>query len=441
MIPCRPGPAGPRELPDQRRARPVVGRAPIDGGVEAHMRPVLPARAWLPATIALSLAAALATAAPVAAQAEPVETAGPSPQAPSRPDRLTVVATYPVVMADPGGEARFSLRVTSPRDERVDLVVEGLPAGFEGTFRGGNATVGSVFTDAEEPPALELRVNVPDAAVAGTHGAVVVAASATERVELPVDVVVADLSGGVVSLETEFRALRGDADNTFTFNLDLRNDTAQDIDFTVAIEGPAGWDVHVRPVGTELAATTPVSAGSTEDLRASITPPRRADAGVYPIVVRASGGGHDAELELSVEITGSYAMTLTTPDGRLNTTAQAGTAARFDLLVVNEGTAPLVDVSFDARTPTGWEVTFEPEVVELVAAGGTATAAAVITPAGESVAGDYVVTIMVDTDEADDQIEVRATVETSTLWGAVALAIIALVLIGLALVFRRYGRR
>lgn len=388
----------------------------------------------------LALAALAGSVMPVAAQ-QPSPTVSAEPVTSAEPARLSIVATYPSIVVDPGTEARFSLVVTGPGEERVDLAVDGLPEDFEAVFRGGNTTVRSVSTGGEEPPSLELRVSVPEAAPPASHPFVVTGTAPSGTVELPLELAIADLSGGTVSLTTEFRALRGDAEATFSFDLDLANDTAQDIDFTVTGEGPAGWEVEVRPVGKDLAATTPVTAGSKEDLRVSVTPARRAEAGVHPILVRASGGGHEVEVALSVEITGSYGMAVTTGDGRLNTTATAGSAARFEVMILNEGTAPLIDVTLDSRSPIGWEVIFEPEAIEMVEPGGSAVVTAVITPADNAVAGDYVVTLMADNDEVDDRIEVRVTVETSTLWGLGALAVIVVVLLGLGLVFRRYGRR
>ena len=86
-------------------------------------------------------------------------------------------------------------------------------------------------------------------------------------------------------------------------------------------------------------------------------------------------------------------------------------------------------------------MTFEPEEVPTVPAGETVDIIATITPAGNAVAGDYVVTIDASSEDADDEIAVRTTVETSTIWGVVGIALIGLVLLGLAIVFRRYGRR
>ena len=64
-----------------------------------------------------------------------------------------------------------------------------------------------------------------------------------------------------------------------------------------------------------------------------------------------------------------------------------------------------------------------------------------ITPASDAVAGDYQVTLTVRGGTATDSINVRTTVNTSTLWGYVGIGLIALVVIALLLVFRRYGRR
>ena len=37
--------------------------------------------------------------------------------------------------------------------------------------------------------------------------------------------------------------------------------------------------------------------------------------------------------------------------------------------------------------------------------------------------------------------DIRVTIQTSALWGAIGIGLIAIILIGLWLVFRRFGRR
>jgi len=98
-------------------------------------------------------------------------------------------------------------------------------------------------------------------------------------------------------------------------------------------------------------------------------------------------------------------------------------------------------VKLTASTPKGWNVTFDPEVVPAIDPSGTVQVQALVTPAGNAVAGDYAVTVKAATDAASDDLQLRTTVETSALWGVAAFGIIALAGTGLLLVFRRYGRR
>ena len=62
-----------------------------------------------------------------------------------------------------------------------------------------------------------------------------------------------------------------------------------------------------------------------------------------------------------MDITGSFSMTLTTPDQRLNAEVSAGSSTPVTLVVTNTGTAPLSGVTVTASPPQGWQVTFEPD--------------------------------------------------------------------------------
>ncbi|MGH8875091.1 MAG: NEW3 domain-containing protein, partial [Acidimicrobiia bacterium] len=150
---------------------------------------------------------------------------------------------------------------------------------------------------------------------------------------------------------------------------------------------------------------------------------------------------HDLGSDLLVELTGTFDIILQTQDQRLNAEVTAGAPSELALLVGNPGTAPLTAVSLDATAPSGWEVTFAPESIDAIPPGETAQVTAAITPSPEAVAGDYRITFRSSVDQATDTIEIRATVSPSALWGLVGVGVIALTLAGLAMVFRRFGRR
>jgi len=358
-----------------------------------------------------------------------------------RPAALTLSTTYPAIITTPGNEATFPLSVEGPIDERVDLGVAKVPDGFDVSFRGGDENVSSVFTSGTADPPLELRVRVPDGAAAGTTDMVISASSASGEATLPIDVVVAGEDSGNVSLTASYPVLSGDSASTFDFDLKLRNDTPRDIVFGLQGSGPDGWTVDVRPSSSDKASTALVNAGASTNIKVSATPSRFAAAGRYLLDIVAEGEGETADAQLGVEVTGSYELGLDTVDGRLNDSVAAGESGPVDLVVTNSGTAPLTNVALSAKTPTGWDVTFVPDTVASVDPASAVQVQAQVTPAGNAVAGDYALTISAAAAEARDDLQLRTTVETSSWWGAAAIAIIAVALGGLFLVFRRYGRR
>ncbi len=368
----------------------------------------------------------------------------PAPTPGAAPTQLTVTTTYPSVAVDPGGTASFPIQVTSPDVERVDLTVTGAPEGFDTSFRGGGSIVNSVTTTGtSEAPELELEVDVPEGTAAGPSQLTVQATAPSGQATMTIDVVVEDISGGAVTLTSDVVGQQGSSTTTFTFNLRLENDTAQELTFTFEGQGPDGWTVEAGPSGQAQAASVVVGPGDTENLTATVDPDPAAVAGDYPIVVTATSGDYSAQAQLVVRITGSYSFTMSSVDGRLNTSATAGQVTTYQVRIDNTGSADLLNVQLTASPPTGWTATWDTPTIDVVPVGGTAQATVSITPSTSAIAGDYIVTLTARADDVSDSetIQLRTTVETSSIWGFVGIALIVLVLIGLFLVFRRFGRR
>jgi uncharacterized membrane protein len=199
--------------------------------------------------------------------------------------------------------------------------------------------------------------------------------------------------------------------------------------------------VDAKVTSEAQAASAIVKAGGTTSIQVTAKAPEGAAADTYPITVDASSGDKTAHADLSVEITGSYKLTLTTPDGRLSANASAGSVTDLSLLLQNTGTAAIPDVKLAATAPTGWTVTFEPDTVSVPVGADGVQVTAHLTPSGNAIAGDYVTTFKATADVASATAEMRMTIETSLLWGIVGVGLIVLVLAGLWWTFRRYGRR
>lgn len=358
-------------------------------------------------------------------------------------DGLEVTTPFPAVVVAPGSDVSFDLAVSSVRTAVVDLELSGVPDGWTASLRGGGNVVDAVSVTPDEPGEVRLDVDVPADAAASTATLRVTASGGGARDVLPVSIRVDAAAAGDVSLTTSTPVLTGSSDATFSFDLQFQNDTPQDVTLSVAATGPAGWDVTAALTGETQAASTVVEAGASQNVTVTVNAAPDAAAGQYPISVEATAGERTVAADLGIEITGSYSMVLSTPNDLLSASGSAGAATTQTFTITNTGTAPLSEVTIESTPPSGWEVTFDPESVLVIAPNDAATITATITPSGEAVAGDYVVSFSAKAAEsgATDEAQIRFTVETSPLWALVGLGIIALILAGLFYVFRTYGRR
>jgi uncharacterized membrane protein len=357
-------------------------------------------------------------------------------------DTVTLTTPYPAVVADPGGSVRFSIAIDADRAGTVALEATGAPTGWTTSFRGGGSLVSAAYVDGSKPATVDLEVKVPSDATAGpAHLAVRATQRGGGSATLPLEVRVSDTSSGGVTLEAQYPTLKGPSGATYRFDLTLSNQTSQQQTFALQASGPTGWTVDARPTSSTQAATAVVDAGSTTQVQVSADAPADATAGSFAIAVEAVGGPEVARADLTVEIVGSYTLDVTTPDGRLNADVTAGSASPVTFEVRNTGSAPLAGVAMSATPPQGWKVTFDPALIEAIAPSDSATVTAEVTAADDAIAGDYVLTVAAKSDQASGQADIRTTVQTSPLWGFVGIAAIALVLVGLFLVFQRFGRR
>src|SRR5680860_1875624 len=216
--------------------------------------------------------AVLAVAAVVLPLAAPVQAS----------DGTEITTPYPAVAVEPGETVTFALTVTAPTPRRVDLAVSQLPDGWTATLRGGGLVIDSVMTDPETAPEVQLDVDVPPDASQGVYAAEVLATAAGVPHPLPLQLRVAEAVGGDVTLTAEFPSLQGAADATFSFDLELANNTAEEQTFNLEAAGPEGWQVTATPSQEERAATATVPAGNTATIQVEADPPDTVTAGTYP---------------------------------------------------------------------------------------------------------------------------------------------------------------
>ena len=355
---------------------------------------------------------------------------------------LSVTTPYPSVSVAPGSKVTFPISVSGSASQQIAVSVTGAPTGWKATLRGGGYVVNGIQTDETGKATLSLEVDVPAAATDGVSHLTVAAAAGGVTVALPLTITVSGSMAGDVTMTSDVPSLQGSSSSSFTFNLTLTNDSAEDLTFAVTTTGPTGWDVSATLTGQSQAASAVVKAGSTAAVSVTAKPPSGVAPDTYPIGVRATVGARTIDAQLTVKVTGTNAMTVTTPDQRLSNSGSAGGSITQQLVIRNDGTQPLQQVVVSATAPTDWKVTFSPsDTIASVAANQSQTITATLVPSNDAIAGDYVVTYSARTADANGTVDIRMTIETSPLFGFVGLALIALVLFGLWWVFQRYGRR
>jgi uncharacterized membrane protein len=353
---------------------------------------------------------------------------------------LTMTTPYPSVTVSPGSQVAFDLSIKTSNSARVDLSLSGVPSTWTAGLHGGGFVVGAVQTNGTDATTVRLDIDVPEDA-SGSTRITVSANDGASTVTLPLDIKVEANAGGIVTVKPDFPEQRGTSSQSFTFNLNIANQTPEDLVFTGTAEGPTGWTTDVTLTGSATAVNGTVKAGGASNAAVKVTPADNAPAGNYPIAVVMTIGGKQYPVQLSVDVTGSYSMILTTPTTNLFASGNAGTAMTQQFTIQNTGTAPITAVVMSSTLPTNWKATFDPGTTDSIAAGQSVTITATITPASDAVAGDYALTFTARGAEGSDQVDIRFTVNPSILGTLLGIAIFIVAVGGLYWAFRRYGRR
>jgi uncharacterized membrane protein len=355
---------------------------------------------------------------------------------------LVLFTDYPsqVIGFDESPSIKLTLR-TGTEPQIVDLEMEEIPEGWTATFRGGSVVIRSVYVEPEKEATVNLKLEPPANVTGGTHEFVVLARGDGTTARLPLELTVQERVPARLTLDTDLPTVRGKPSTTFRYSARLENEGDEEVTVNLLTEAPTGFLVTVKTGGNEV-TSLPLEANSTKTLSIEADPFLEIPAGSYPIAVRAEGGGTTAALSLVAEVTGEAELTVTAPDGRLSGEAYAGEETPLKVIVRNTGSAPARGIEMGSSEPAGWSVTFDPQQIGEIPAGQEVEVTANIQPADEALTGDYMVTVRARPEGGgNESAEFRITVLTSTLWGIVGVALIAVAVGVVALAVLRFGRR
>jgi uncharacterized membrane protein len=368
-----------------------------------------------------------------------------------RPERgIAIYSDYSGVVVPVGETVRMDLTVENKgkRDETVALDLASVPKGWKASLKGGSFTVTGVAVPDGKSRTLTFTAEPDKGTGPGTYPFTIEGVTPDGKLKSTYTVTVtarerSRLGAGDIQITTSYPVLRGQTDATFEFSLDVANKLDSDRVFNLAAQVPEKWEVSFKPgYESKQISSLRIRGNSSQTVAVSVTPPRDATSGEYPILVQVSSGDSKAEAKLNVVLTGIYKLDATTASGILSADAVRGTPTTISLLLKNTGSAINHNVSLSSFKPENWKVEFKPEKIEALDPGAIKSIEATLTPSADALPGDYSVTLSADGEKGSSKsVEMRVTVKAPTAWGWVGVGLIALVIGGMGGLFAWLGRR
>jgi uncharacterized membrane protein len=385
-----------------------------------------------------------------AAAAEKPETTPPSKES------FNLILPFKDLTVGQGQETTMDAEVVNRTKDPVEvsLTIEGIPAGWDINFnsRYPSFPVRSVMVqggdqNSNKSTTLEFKAKIPEKTKPGTYPIKVTAKDtkgATQYVEtISYRVTSKKIETGGIKLTSQYPVLTTASGQTLKFTVDLKNEINKPLTTSLVAQPPQGWTVRFKPqFGDQQISSIQLKENASETLSVEIDTPATAEAKEYPVTVQARAGAFEASANIKVSLKGTQDLKMGSLAGTLNTSVTAGTKTPIDFVVGNAGTAPIRNLGFVTKKPSDkWTVEFKPDKIDSLGPQEVKQIKMEILAPDRTIAGDYLLTLTANSPETNKSVEFRVTVSTPTIWGWVGFGIVGLVVLGLAIVFFRLGRR
>jgi len=334
-------------------------------------------------------------------------------------------------------------------NESVHLQVVRQPKNWTTKIKTYQFQVSDVYVPASQDKNLTFEA-VPDESIKPGKYAFEINASTQDgrfRLRQPVHVTVVEKTGSKdsdtgVRLSTSYPELRGPTDGEFEFSIEVNSKLDKDAIFNLSARGPDGWDINFKPAyESKYISSLRIKAGQNSSVAVEVKPPPSENIGEYPINIRVQSGDAESEAKLKVILTGTYDLELGTASGLLSLDARAGKKSVVSVYVKNIGSANQHNIKFMSFKPENWNVSFEPETIEILEPNDMKQIEVTVEPYDDALVGDYSVSISSEGEKVDKNVEFRITVKASSSWAWIGIFIIVAVISGLSYIFQRMGRR
>ena len=380
----------------------------------------------------------------------------PDTDAPPSKESFNVILPFKDLTVGQGQEVTMDAEIVNRRREPVEVVlaIDGIPKGWDVNFNSRypsypirSVTVAASDQSTTKSTTIEFKAKVPDNTKPGNYEIKVTAKDAagpTQYVStLNFRVTSKKVDTGGLKLTSQYPVLSTGSGQTLKFTVDLKNETNKPLTTTLVAQPPPGWTVRFKPqFGDQQISSIQLKESASETLSVEIDTPSKAEAKEQPVTIIARSGAFEASATLKVSLKGTQDLKMGSASGTLNASVTAGKKTPVDFLIGNAGTAPIRGLAFITKKPNDkWTVEFKPDKIDALNPGDVREIKMEIFAPDRTIAGDYLLTLTANAPEVTKSVEFRVTVSTPTVWGWIGFGIVGLVVIGLAIVFFRLGRR
>ncbi len=253
-------------------------------------------------------------------------------------------------------------------------------------------------------------------------------------------------SEGSLAVICVYPVLEGISGDSFSFQVDFKWSGSGYRRFDLSVTGFPDWVVSIisstsKPIAAIGLDPTAVFPETVTIIMAPLYFDKLPEPGAYVITLEASSGDIKETIELTAVVTAKYLYAFYTADERVSAEVTAGQENHLALKVANTGTAVIDKITFNSEKPTEWVITFKPDTITSLEPGFTQEVDMVIKPPRNTITGDYMITLSTLGGLSSPQIELRITVLTplTGLW--VGIVVVLVVIVAVAMIFRRLGRR
>jgi len=370
---------------------------------------------------------------------------------PPSKESFNLILPFKNLTVGQGQEVTMDTEVVNRRKDPVEvsITLESVPKGWDVNFnsRYPSFPIRSVQVAGEKTTTIEFKGKVPEATRPGVYQMKIIAkdvAGPSQYSEtLNINVTSKKIETGGIKVTSQYPVLSTASGQTLKFTVDLKNETNKPLTTSLVAQAPQGWTVRFKPqFGDQQISSIQLKENGSETLSVEIDTPVTAAAKEHPVTIQARAGAFEASTSVKVSLKGTQDLKMGSLAGTLNTGVTAGTKASIDFVVGNAGTAPIRNLGFVTKKPSDkWTVEFKPEKIDALGPGEVKQIKMEILAPDRTIAGDYMLTLTANSPEVNKSAEFRVQVSTPTIWGWIGFGIVGLVVLGLAVVFFRLGRR